>query len=485
MGPCEGHPTKNQRSSDTVPTVPPDPSELRSRLAAGEPAADAPVDLARVGRAVRRHAALVAASVCLVVAVVYAASVRAPKRYEATARIAAQAGTGAATNDPTTVTTGLATSRALLIGPAVLGPAAKRIPGMTEDQLAASVTGAVEPDASILDVSVADTDPQRAALAASTVATTFLAQRTRDQRAAAGRAKARLEAQLATVKGDTTPGGLANALRVRISDLAATQASAGTDLVLAETAAVPTVPVAPRPARNALFAGLAALLLAVVAAVIRDRSGRRSVEAHELAVQAGLSLLAVVPDGRVSGLRRLRTLVGRRSGGDRAIVEQAALQAAVRTALPPRPARTLLVCGIAGREGAARLARGLARSLSWSGQEALLVDSAARGPTDDALAEARRTAHRYLIVSTPVADGSSSLPLLAWQADAAILVGRLGRTTPGAVRTAMQVLGALDVHVLGLALTASPADAAAIREVGFDAPVAPPARRIRARQTAG
>ena len=441
---------------------------------------DPPIDLSRVARAVSRHALLVVASVVLVVAVVYAISARAPARYQATARISADTPTNATSSDPNAVTASLATSRALVVGAGVLDAAAARLHGTTGEALSKSVSAAVDPDASIVDVTATAGSAARAATVANTVAATFLAQHTREQRQKAQRTKASVQSQLDSVGNGTAATGLASALRAQVANLAVTQAAAGTDLTLAERATAPATPVAPRPLRNALFAGLSALLLAVVAAVARDRSGRRSAEARELAARAGVALLAVVPDGRRATLRQLaERLRGSRRISDRAIVEQAALQAAVRAALPPRGARTVLVCGIAGGEGASRVARGLARSLSWAGLDSVFVDSALRGPTDEALATARETPHRYLVVSAPVADGSAGLPLLAWEADAAILVGRLGRTSPGAVMTAAQVLGSLDVLVLGLALTAAPADAAAIRELGFDPPAAPPGRRVR------
>jgi capsular polysaccharide biosynthesis protein len=447
------------------------------------PPADPPIDLGRVGAAVRRQGALVVAIVAFVVIVVLAASLRAPLRYDATARIASEGNASATASDPGSLATGLATSRELATAPAVLTAAARKLPGATASSLAGAVTASVETDASILDVTASAGDPRRAARIATTVAESFLSLRTAAQRAAAERARAVLQTQLAAVPNRNNPNSLATALRERISDLAVSQATAGSDLRLAEAATVPTSASAPRPLRNAVFAGLSALLLAVVVAVVRDRSRRRAAEARELAARAGLPLLAVVPDGGGIATRAVRALIrllplGGRRESDQAIVEQAALQAAVRTALPPRAARTVLVCGIDGGEGSARVAAGLTRSLSWAGLDAALVDSTARGPTDDALDEARRGGHRYVIVNAPAVNGSSGLPLLAWQASAAVLVGRLGRTSGGEVLTCAQLLGALDVPLLGLVLTAPAADAAAIREGGFEPPTAVP-RRVR------
>ena len=447
------------------------------------PPGDPPIDLGRVGAAVRRHAALVVAIVALVVVAVLVASLRAPMRYDATARIASTGAASPTNSDPNSLAAGLATSRELATGPAVLAAAARKLPGASASSLSGAVTASVETDASILDVTASAGDPRRAAGVATTVAKSFLSLRAAAQRAAAERAKAVLQAQLNAVPNKNSPSSLATALRERISDLAVSQATAGSDLRLVEEASVPTRASAPRPLRNAVFAGLSALLLAVVAAVIRDRSRRRAAEARELAARADLPLLAVVPDGGGIVTRRVRALIrrlplGARRESEQAIVEQAALQAAVRAALPPRAPRTVLICGIDSGQGSARVAAGLTRSLSWAGQDAVLVDSTARGPTDHALDEARGGGHRYVIVNAPAVNGSSGLPLLAWQASAAVLVGRLGRTSGGEVLTSAQLLGALGVPLLGLVLTAPAADAAAIRERGFEAPAALP-RRVR------
>ena len=90
------------------------------------PPGDPPIDLGRVGAAVRRHAALVVAIVALVVVAVLVASLRAPMRYDATARIASTGAASPTNADPNSLAAGLATSRELATGPAVLAAAARR-----------------------------------------------------------------------------------------------------------------------------------------------------------------------------------------------------------------------------------------------------------------------------------------------------------------------------------------------------------------------
>jgi capsular polysaccharide biosynthesis protein len=447
---------------------------------------DQPIDLGHVREAVRRSGLFVAVAVLAVMGVVYYLSLRAPERYEATARIAG-GGSAVAAGDPSAVATSLATNRELATAPAVLQAVSRTVPGTSAATLANAVSASVERDASILDVTATSSNPGRAAAIANAVATEFLARRTADQRRAAHRARTQLQAQLKGVREttkagtQTAAGNLATAIRERISDLALQEVTAGNDLRLAESATPPAAPSAPRPVRSAALAGLAALLLAITVAVVYSRTRRRGAQAQELAERAGIPLLAVLPEGG-----RLPRRSGRRQN-ERLVVEQAALQGSVRHALPPKSQRTLLVCDIAGGEGAARVAEGLARSLTWARLDATVLRPGASADPDAELEQARRAGHRYVIVVGPAVTGSSLLPLLACQANAAILVGRLGRTSAGEVATAMQLLSALDLHVLGLVLTASSADAAQLRERGFEAAAPPPPaqRRGGVRQIAG
>src|SRR5262245_65213906 len=89
---------------------------------------DLPIDLGRVGAAARRYGALVVLAAVAVAGIVFFVSQRAPQRFSATARIAGDGGAVDAA-DPSTVATGLATSRELVAAPAVLDGAARDVPG--------------------------------------------------------------------------------------------------------------------------------------------------------------------------------------------------------------------------------------------------------------------------------------------------------------------------------------------------------------------
>jgi capsular polysaccharide biosynthesis protein len=448
---------------------------------------DAPIDLGRVVGAVRRNGWPLAALVCLVSVIVLAISLAAPPRYEARARIAAGPGaTDASTSaSADTLDRELATSRELVVAPGVLTAAARSLPGETPTTLAAKVSAGVETDAGILDVNAIDNDPNRAAQIANTVGRTFLANRALTERSAAARARADLNRQLTALSSSARASAMGDALRERISDLALQEATAGSDLQLAEPATVPSAAYSPRPLRNAVLGALAALLLGVLAAVVRDRHRAGGFDAREFGTAAGLPLLALLPVGRGQRQRFawMPAVLRRRSevaAAERVVVEQAALLGSVRMALPPKGQPVIVVCAVGEAEGAHQVAAGLARSLSWAGQETALVRTSQWEEVDAELESARRAGHRYVILDGPAVAGSPELQLVACHASAAILVGELGRTSAAEAAAAKQVMTALDVHVLGLVLIGSPAEIHSLRTERFDAAATPPRRARRA-----
>jgi capsular polysaccharide biosynthesis protein len=456
--------------------------------AAPAPPADPPLDLSRVVSAVRRNAWLVVAIVSVVTGVIVAVSLAAPPRYQARARLVADTSTLDAV-DSTTVDRGLASSQVLITSPSVLGAAAHQLPGETAESLAANVSAGVDSTAGMVDVIATERDPRRAARTANTVATTFLRSRTVAQQSSAERAAADLRAQLAGLPKKDAAGPLGDALRQRLSDLAVSSVTAGSGMSLAEPATVPSAPYAPRPLRNGVLAAIAGLLLAVMAVVVRERLRGDTPDPRALARAAGRPLLAVLADGRSENGIRKPGIVARwraRHGvtgpaEEQVAVAEAALQGSVKAALPPKSPRAVLVCGVTAGQAHDRVAYGLARALSWAGSSATLLSCWEDGlATDSALEAARRAGHQYVILDMPAVDESLDLQLVSWQLDGAILVAGLGAST-AEVAVAAQLLQVLDVHVLGLVVTA-PAGEIAAHPIGSFEPAARPPARSRTRR---
>jgi hypothetical protein len=169
------------------------------------------------------------------------------------------------------------------------------------------------------------------------------------------------------------------------------------------------------------------------------------------------------------------------------MIEEAALQATLRAALSPRGHHMVLVHDAAPRAGADRVAAGLARSLSWAGHATVLLRSQGDdGDLDDAadvpIAHVRDPGdinlrdYHYAIAATPMAGAFGDVRLVAPHADAAVLVARLGRTSAEQAASARRLIDALGVHVLGLVVTCSAAEASGIHRGAFGAALRPPGR---------
>jgi capsular polysaccharide biosynthesis protein len=451
----------------------------------GSPASPADPPLNRVLAALRRNARLVAAIVVLVTGVIVAISLIAPPRFEGHARLAADT-SALATVDSTLVDRELASSQVLITSPAVLGAVARAFSGETAGSLATKVSARVDSKAGMVDVLATDGDARRAARIANTVASTYLASRAAAVRRSAQRARTNLQSELAAMPPADAAGPLGDALRKRITDLGVTAATAGSGMSLAEAATVPRAAYAPRPLRNGVLAAIAGLLLALIAVIARERLRGKPPDARELARGAGRPLLAVVADGHGNGAWHRRSglvarLRARRGAGgapdEQVAVSEAALQGSVKAALPPTSGRAVLVCGVADGQGQDRVAYVLARALNWAGHRATVLCCWEDGLATDAdLEAARRGGHEYAILDMPAVNESPDLQLVSWQLDGAILVARLGRTSAAEVAVAAEYLEALDVHVMGVVATASPAVLAAQPIGSFDPASRPPAR---------
>jgi capsular polysaccharide biosynthesis protein len=470
------------------------PSDETLPEPAAPPDSDAPVDVRRVVGAVRRGGWVVAAVVVAVTGLVLAVSLMSPDRYRATARIAPVPAPGEAV-DIETADRQLAASSELVTATPVLADAAGRLPGETVETLQADVSAGFDPAVGILDVVATGDDPGRTARVANTVAEQFLTERERVEERVATRATQRLSDELERLREDGAPAATLELMRERLSELAVSEVTAGSDLRLAQRAATPSAPYAPRPLMSAVLAFFSALVLGVLIAIAVDRLRPASVDAAALSRITGLPVIAALPSlrgARPEELLRRALRRPRRASRtvDQTVIEEAALQGAVRGALPPRGQRVVLVHAIDDYDGAAQVATGLARSLIWGGHATVLVrfkEPDGGGPPDvptvrcgdiaDQLDELRATDYRYVIVQSPHAARGARLRPLAARTAAVVLVARLGQAGEADASAARRLIEALGLRGLGLVVICSPGEIPGVLRASHAAP--PPAMRLR------
>jgi capsular polysaccharide biosynthesis protein len=464
---------------------------------AAAPDSDPPVDLRRTAGAVRRSAGLVAAIVLVVTGVVLAVSLMSPERYKATARIGDDPAPGESV-DIETADRQLATSAELVTSPAVLEEAARDLPGESVETLERDVSAAVDTNvSSILDVVVTGEDQFRVARVANTVSETFIAERAQAEQAVAARARERLARELERLREEGAPSATRQAVRDRLNELTISEVTVDPGLRLVQRAAVPSAPYAPRPVRSVVLAFFSALLLGLLIAILRDHVRPPVPDAATLGRIAGLPLLAALPAASGTGPRAfLGRVLGRSeasSAVDQTVIEEAALQGAVRGALPPRGQRVVLVHGIDQSDAGKQVAEALARSLAWGGHPTVLVRFERQGggrPAPDVpvvhctdileqLDEIRSTEYRYVVVQSPRAARAPRLRPLAGSTTSVLLAARLGQASTVDAAAARRFVDALALRGLGLVLTCSPAEIPTIVRTSLAAPPRPPAPRSR------
>ena len=329
-----------------------------------------PIDVGRYLEALRRSKWLIVAIVVAVTGIVLAMSLALPKSYAAQSTILFDEGPSVmATTDAERQ---LATIQKLLVTRDVLARAAKQLHGETAASLAGKVHAAVDPTANIVSITASDSSPDRAAKISNVVAGAFLARERAVELARIRAEEARLQAQILGLKG--TPGAKPQIalIRERLSELSVSEATAGSELQLADPARPPTRADSPRPLRNAGFALVAALFIAMLVALGRERVAPRIGEPRELERLSGLPILTEIPKTR-RHFRDPDASLRERDAYD-------ALASVVAAQLQPRRQHILMLTSPAADDSKALVTAGLSRALAQAGETALVIDADLRRP---------------------------------------------------------------------------------------------------------
>jgi Mrp family chromosome partitioning ATPase len=343
--------------------------ESVSRLRALEPPPEQPVDVRKYVNALRRSRFLIAAIVATLTGLVLALSLALPKTYTAKATVLLDESPDVTASAD--AERQLATIQTLLTTRGVLASAARSLPGESADTLAGKVHAVVDPTANIIRIAASATSPKGAARIANAVASSFLARQRSFELRRLEASRARLVEAMDQLRG--SPGARAEIalIRERLSELSVSEANAGSELQLADPARPPANAASPRPFRNALFAFVAALFIAVLVALGRERIAPRLGGAGELEQLTGLPVLAEVRLNR------------RGPAGPGSAEREAfdALAGVIATQLPPKQQQILFVTSAYADEPKDRVTAGLSRALAQSGETTLVVDADLRRPT--------------------------------------------------------------------------------------------------------
>jgi polysaccharide biosynthesis transport protein len=263
-----------------------------------------------------------------------------------------------------------------------------RYPGASRDLLR-DVTAKPTSGSDFITVTATAGTPALAADRANAFAHTFITLREQQQRRDARAAIGVLRRQIASLPQGAGGRSQRTQLQQKIDQLqvvtAANTTGAGVQQISAATP--PASPTAPEPVRNALFAFVVSLALAVTAAFGLERLETRIKSVRDLERAYGLPVLAEVPRAP----RHLRRLRKRRLELSQPFREpMRRLRMAVEVASVERPIRTILVTSAAPGEGKSTVLTHLAMTYRASGDWVLITDTDLRKPNLDALLRVER-----------------------------------------------------------------------------------------------
>jgi succinoglycan biosynthesis transport protein ExoP len=258
--------------------------------------------------------------------------------------------------------------------------------------LLGDVTAKPASDSDFITVTATGPTADQAADRANAFARTFIDLREEQQRRDARAAIGLLRRQIASLPEGSAARSQRSQLQQKIDQLqvvtAANTTGAGVQQINAATP--PASATAPEPVRNAVFAFVVGLAMAVAAAFGLERLDTRITTIRDLVSAYGLPVLAEVPRAR-RRLRRARRRRLRRARGRRAALSplfrepMRRLRMAVEVASAEQPIRTLLVTSATPGEGKSTVLSQLAMAYGASDQRVLITDTDLRKPNLDAL----------------------------------------------------------------------------------------------------
>jgi capsular polysaccharide biosynthesis protein/MinD-like ATPase involved in chromosome partitioning or flagellar assembly len=331
-----------------------------------EPAAEQPVDIRRSANALRRSGPLIALIVTGFSVLVLTLSLALPQTYSATSKILVDESPGFS-DSATDVERQLATIRTLLTTRQVLTRAARRLKGESTATLDDKVSASVDAKANIINVKATDNSASGAAEIANAVAATFLTRQRNAELQRLARTSVSLREAIVRLRGSRAARSEIEAIRERLSELSVSQASAGSELQLADAARPPATSDSPRPVRNTIFAFFAGVFVAVLVAIVRERITPRVAGPGELSELSGLPVLTRITYPRTGSFGR--------DGSPGAAKRESfqTLSALIGLELGAARQHTLLVTSALAGEGKAEVTAGLGQAFALTGEKTLVV----------------------------------------------------------------------------------------------------------------
>jgi Mrp family chromosome partitioning ATPase/capsular polysaccharide biosynthesis protein len=235
-----------------------------------------------------------------------------------------------------------------------------------------------QPNSSFVSVTASSHSPTLAAKLVNTYVSVFLASQSQSVTAAELAAARSAQATLNTIPSH----GASNILQRQtlIGQIAADRAAARNPSPGArvdQPAVAPLYPASPNPKRDAIFAGVIALLVGIGLAFLLDLADRRLTRVSSVQSIYGESVLAVLP--HVANAKPHRN--GSFLTPPEFVEVMRSLRVNLRLASGGRPLRSVIVTSALPSEGKSTVARDLAFAYADAGERVLIIDCDLRRPS--------------------------------------------------------------------------------------------------------
>lgn len=367
----------------------------------------------------------------------YLVSKRLTPIYAATGKMVVAAGPGVSGGSaaiPLSPSEATNTAASLLTGPALLQQVIRTLHlQMTTDSLAKQVTATAETNTELVDVTVSDPSPTRAADIANALMNAYVLQVEQANEQQSKLNSAAILSQIASAKAKLTmdKAGLAAAVsagrdptswsdaiatdNAELSQAAlsygsflATQAQSQDEVYVPEHATPPSKPASPNTLLNTIAGALAALVIVAGFAYVREFLDQGLKTAEDVRDRLGVPCLGVIPKFRHLPVRGKSFAPNHRH--DEAVREAyRRLRVNLLFATPDEELKTVVVTSVRAGEGKTCTAANLAVALAGSERRVLLIDADLRKPDQHRLFETNlEDGLSELILNTPT---TSAVPL--------------------------------------------------------------------------